>query len=123
MCGIGTPEVVEVCVFLNDLFLNLQVLKRYAVRDNSFFFVSKDFTFIFKQDLENNTLECGSDGFWSILEEKYKLEYSDIYDIISYKINTMLNDSLNINSLKPMKWSRNIKGIDFVGVDIPILKV
>jgi hypothetical protein len=44
--------------------------------------------FIFKQDEKNDTLLIRYDGFWSVLEDKYSLNYADIQVIIKSMVET-----------------------------------
>jgi hypothetical protein len=101
LCGEISPNVIEINDFFSDLFRDLSVYTQDGKSDLIFM---KGGKYIMKQDLKYNTLWCRYAGFWEILKEKYTLKYTEIQEVISYKVATMVEDAFKKGSLTP-SWS------------------
>ncbi len=98
LCGENTPEVLKLNIFFNNLFSGLTV---YTKNDKPDLIFMNGDKFIMEQDLKYGYLWCRYDGFWSVLHEEYKLEYSEIQAVISYKVIGLVEETFKIGSLTP----------------------
>jgi len=98
LCGESTVEVLELNAFFVELFSDLSIYTKNNKPDLIFM---KDDKFIMEQDLENGYLWCSDINFWLFLESNFKLEYSEIQEVISYKIIGMVEEAFKMGSLIP----------------------
>ncbi len=98
LCGESTPEVLKLNTFFDELFTGLTVYTKDCKPDLIFM---KGDKFIMEQDLSNMILLCRYNDFWSVLKKEYKLEYSEIQAIISYKVVCMMEEAFKLGSLTP----------------------
>jgi hypothetical protein len=98
LCGETSPNVIELNVFFNDLFTGLSVYTQDGKPD--LIFIKGD-VFIMKQDLKNGYLLCRYSEFWKVLSLNFKMEYTEIQEVISYKVNTMIVEAFKAESLTP----------------------
>ncbi len=100
LCGESTPEVLKLNTFFDELFTGLTVYTKDCKPDLIFM---KGDKFIMEQDLSNMILLCRYNDFWSVLKKEYKLEYSEIQAIISYKVVCMMEEAFKLGSLTPTR--------------------
>ena len=99
LCGENTPEVLKLNIFFNNLFSGLTV---YTKNDKPDLIFMKGDKYIMEQDLKFGYLWCRYDGFWSVLKKEYKLEYSEVQAVISYKVIGLVEEAFKIESLTPL---------------------
>ncbi len=98
LCGIISPNVIELNVFFNDLFSDLSVYTKDGKPDLIFMKRGK---YIMGQDLKNNYLRCNYTDFWLILKERFNLKTPEIQEVISYKVVNMIEEAFKTGSLTP----------------------
>ena len=98
LIGESTTEVLKLNAFFVELFSDLTIYTRDNKPDLIFM---KGDKFIMKQDLENGYLWCSNINFWLVLESNFKLEYSEIKEVISYKVVDMMEEAFKMGSLTP----------------------
>jgi hypothetical protein len=98
LCGIISPNVIEINNLFNNLFSDLSV---YTERGESDLIFMKGEKFIMEQDLKNGYLRCRFTDFWEVLQMKFKLKETEIQEVVSYKIANMLEEALKNGYLIP----------------------
>jgi hypothetical protein len=98
LCGIVSPNVIKLNDFFSDLFSNLSLYTQDGKTDLIFM---KDGKYIMEQDLKNRVLWCRYPDFWEVLLKNFKLEKTEIQEVISYKLATMVEEVFKKGSLTP----------------------
>ena len=77
-------EEKEIIDFISDKIKDLTLF----IDNGNYYYMNSIGEFIFEQDEKNDTLLIRYDGFWSVLEDKYSLNYADIQVIIKSMVET-----------------------------------
>jgi hypothetical protein len=77
-------EEKEIIDFISDKIKDLTLF----IDNGNYYYMNSIGEFIFEQDEKNDTLLIRYDGFWSVLENKYLLNYADIQVIIKSMVET-----------------------------------
>ncbi len=77
-------EEKEIIDFISDKIKDLTIF----IDNGNYYYMNSIGEFIFEQDEKNDRLWVRYYGFWSVLEDKYSLNYDDIQVIIKDMVET-----------------------------------
>ena len=86
----------EIIDFILDKIKDLTI---FTYTDSCYDYMNSKGEFVFEQNEKNDTLWVRYEGFWSVLETKYLLNYDDIQDIIKGMIETIYKMKVETSSI------------------------